>query len=36
MPDRKTGVWQYGGFWAEFKVGFVLVKLVFNRNLRLP
>jgi hypothetical protein len=28
-------VLQYGGFWAEFKVGFVLQKSVFNQ-IRLP
>jgi succinate-acetate transporter protein len=32
--ERITAVWQYGGFWAQFKVGFVLAKSVFNRKLR--
>jgi len=34
--ERPTAVWQYGGFWAKFEVGFVLAKSVFNRKFRLP
>jgi len=31
-----TAVWQNGGFWAKFEVGFVLAKSVFIRKFRLP
>ena len=31
--NRRLAIWR---FWAEFEVGFVLVKLVFNRKFRLP
>jgi hypothetical protein len=31
-----TAVCRNGGFWALFKVGFVLAKSVFNRKFRLP
>jgi hypothetical protein len=30
--ELPTVVWQYSEFWAEFKVGFVLAKSVFNQS----